>query len=136
MYSFISANSTKITQPFTKEILVSFMKNINELRNTCAHDNKLLGFNAKADIKFYKDLHSRFNISRNSERRNFYNSFIILQCFISETQYAIIHNSMLKALNNLERKISSINFNILLEEYGFPQDWNKTTNKIKQKKNI
>lgn len=136
MYSFISVNNTKITQPFTKEILVSFMKNINDLRNTCAHDNKLLGFRSKSDIKFYPDLHCRYGISRNSERRDFYNSFIILQCFISEVQYGIIHNSMLKALKNLQRRIVSVDFNLILTEYGFPKEWHRTTGKIKQVKRI
>jgi len=131
MYSFISNNNTKITQTFTKEILISFLKNIKELRNTCAHDNKLIGFRTQSDIKYYDDLHKRYNISKNSERRNFYNLFIILQCFISDDQYGIMYDSIVNALNELEREITSVDFNILLKEYGFPKDWHRMNVRFK-----
>lgn len=132
MYSFITDHSIKIDGIFTNDILDSFLKNINELRNTCAHDSKLISFKCKASSKYYKDLHEKYKINKEDERKDFYSTLILLQCFTNRIQYNKLHNSLLKSFKNLSKKIESIDFNNILNEYGFPNNWHIETEKLPQ----
>ena len=35
---------------FPPETMLSFVENINDIRNICAHNNRLIGFNCRRDI--------------------------------------------------------------------------------------
>ncbi|WP_233570089.1 Abi family protein [Aerococcus agrisoli] len=134
LYSFLKSHDVKITSPLTNEILDSLLKNILELRNKCAHDQRLISFSCKADVKYYKNLHEKYGIKKEAsgERRDYYNTFILLQCFTSKAQFNKLHNSIRKTLMNLEKKISSIEINTLLQELGFPNNWHKKIDKLPQ----
>lgn len=136
MITFMSDNQVSTKNNFTTQILDSFINNINELRNTCAHNNRLLGFKCRADAKFYSGLHNKHDISEDTARKDFYSTFITLQCFTSKTEFAKLHNAILKSFKNLDKKISSIQMNNILVEYGFPNDWHKNTPKLSQQKNL
>lgn len=125
MCSFIS-EQVEITMPFTPEIMNSFIKNIREVRNTCAHNNRLLDFKCKSSSKYYFDLHQKFNIARNTEKNDVYNVFLSLKCFLSKTQYAQLHNTIRKRIRNLENHLSSIQINQVLSCIGFPNDWHQS----------
>ncbi|MDK8132907.1 Abi family protein [Aerococcus tenax] len=132
MRTFISEHIKDIKGPFSIDIFDSFLAAINELRNTCAHDKKLIGFRLRSDIKYYDDLHKKYNIKKTSERRSFYHTFILLQCFTSQIEFNKLHNSILKSLKNLDKKIESIDFNIILNQLGFPNDWHNNSQKLPQ----
>lgn len=129
--SFVSDNIS-MTTPFTPETMISFTENIRQVRNICAHNNKLLDSKCKGDIKFYPDLHSLYGISRNSKRNDVYNVFISLQCFLSKTQYAQLHNTIRKRIITLDNRLNTINVNTILKSLGFPKDWHKKTPALKQ----
>ncbi|WP_314060508.1 Abi family protein [uncultured Vagococcus sp.] len=129
--SFIS-ESLSITQQFTPEIMESFTNNIREIRNVCAHNNRLLDFKCRASVKYYSDLHSVYNIVENDEKKDVYNTFIIMQCFLSQTQYATLHNTIRKRFCTLENRLHSISINDVLKSLGFPNDWHKTAPKLSQ----
>lgn len=38
---------------FPPETMMSFIENINDLRNVCAHNNRLIGFNCRRDSRFW-----------------------------------------------------------------------------------
>ncbi|MFL2142903.1 Abi family protein [Ruoffia sp. FAM 26254] len=123
--SFVHENGNAINGIFTPEIMVSFLDNMRQIRNVCAHNNKLIDFKCKSDIKYYNDLHDNYNISKNSFRNDVYNVFIILQCFVSRNEYAYLHNSFLKQIKNLDKKLNSISINVILKSLGFPEDWHE-----------
>lgn len=131
MCSFITDNFS-IHSPFTPETMLSYVKNMREVRNVCAHNNRLLGFNCRGDVKYYVDLHSIYGIQQNIKRRDVYNMFIFIQCFISKTQYAQLHNTMLSRVKNLDKKLDSISINTILSTLGFPDDWHKKTARLPQ----
>ena len=66
---------------FPPEIMTSFVENINEVRNVCAHNNRLLDFQCRRDCKYWADLHSRYEINANDQRRSVFSVFISMQCF-------------------------------------------------------
>lgn len=125
-----------IHSPFTfpPETLVSFLKNINEVRNVCAHNNRLLGFKCRQDLKYWSPIHSIFpTIPVSGTRSDVYSTFISIQCFLSYTEYAMLHNSILKSMNNhLKNHLTSVSPNTILHTLGFPDDWNLKIPKIVQ----
>lgn len=120
--SFIS-EKTVINSPFTPEIMLSFTENIREVRNICAHNNRLLDFKCKADLKHYPDIHLKYDVQPSDNRKDVYSVFIILQCFLSNVQYATLHNTIKKRVKTLDNQLTSISINNILESLGFPNDW-------------
>lgn len=129
--SFVSEN-IHMTAPFTPEIMISFTENTRQIRNICAHNNRLLDSKCKSDIKYYRDLHSIYGISKNSQRNNTYNVFLCLQCFLSKIQYAQLHNTIRKRISTLDNRLNTIDINTILKSLGFPNDWHINTPTLKQ----
>ncbi|MHB9782224.1 Abi family protein [Streptococcus sp. 10F2] len=125
-YSFIS-EKMPITTYFTATELLSFIENIFEVRNICAHDSRLLDFRCKNNLVYYRPLHDQYNISSAAPKSDVYNTFLVLQCFLSKTQYATLHNTLLNKFKELDNYLSKrsypINTNLVLSRFGFPNDW-------------
>lgn len=121
---------------FTGNVLLSFIENIFEIRNICAHDSRLLDFKCKNNLVYFPTLHDRYGILPNSPRSDVYNTFLTLQCFLSKTQYAILHNTVLKRLFYLDNYLSKrgypIHTNTILSTLGFPDNWHVITMKLPQ----
>lgn len=134
-YTFISEKMA-IQSFFTGNVLLSFIENIFEIRNICAHDSRLLDFKCKNNLVYFPTLHDRYGILPNSPRSDVYNTFLTLQCFLSKTQYAILHNTVLKRLFYLDNYLSKrgypIHTNIILSTLGFPNNWHVITMKLPQ----
>ena len=134
-YTFISEKMS-ITSYFTGNELLSFIENIFEIRNICAHDSRLLDFKCKNNLVYFPTLHDRYGIRSNSPKSDVYHTFLILQCFLSKTQYAILHNAVLKRFNYLDNYLKKrgypIHTNIIMDTLGFPENWYKITGKIPQ----
>lgn len=134
-YTFISEKMA-IQSFFTGNELLSFIENIFEIRNICAHDSRLLDFKCKNNLVYFPTLHDRYGILPNSPRSDVYNTFLTLQCFLSKTQYAILHNTVLKRLFYLDNYLSKrgypIHTNTILSTLGFPNNWHIITIKLPQ----
>lgn len=131
LYSFICEH-IKININFTPAILISFVENIGEVRNVCAHDNRLFGFKCKNSVKYYKDLHSKYGINNSCAKSSPYHVFIILQCFLSQSEYGKLHNTLLARLKTLERRLHTVKINVFLDALGFPDNWHRITPKLPQ----
>lgn len=123
LVNFIRANNPLFNQKFPPNTMVSFIKNIHETRNICAHNNRLIYSNCRADSKYFKFLHEQYGIDSNDPRNNVYTTFISLQCFISYTEYAKLNNTIRKRIRTLENHLASIDVNDILTLLGFPKDW-------------
>lgn len=128
---FIKQNIPNATL-FAPEMMIAFLANINEVRNVCAHNNRLVGFRCKKDDKYWADLHSKYMIKPNDERRDPYSVFLSLQCFLSKPEYILFHNTLRKRMNYFKTKFHSIDYNLIFSELGFPNDWCINTPKIPQ----
>ncbi|MGV3030508.1 Abi family protein [Streptococcus suis] len=125
-YSFI-AEKMPISAYFTATELLSFIENIFEVRNICAHDSRLLDFKCKNNLVYYRPLHDKYGISSHAPKSDVYNTFLVLQCFLSKTQYAILHNTLINKFKDLDKYLSKrsypITTNKVLSTLGFPNDW-------------
>lgn len=121
------------TYTFPPETMISFLNNINEVRNVCAHNNRLLDFKCRQDVKYWAPLHSLYKISPNASKNDTYAAFLAIQCFLSHAEYANLHNSIRKLMNNhLKNHLTSVSQNTILHALGFPDDWNLNCSKMPQ----
>lgn len=121
--TFIHENIGDINEHFTPEIMISFIENIHELRNVCAHNNRLLDFRCKADSRYFSALHLKYNIEDNNSRRYAYSVFVSMQCFLSPTEFKILSNTIRKRLNLLKKHLNSIDIQEILNLLKFPNEW-------------
>ena len=112
---------------FPPEVLLSFMGNINAVRNVCAHNNRLLGFSCYQNCRRWDPLHDSHPVKN---LRSVYSVFITLQCFLTETEYGALHNAVRKRMNRLGHCLYSITLNDILRTIGFPDNWNADASKI------
>lgn len=119
---------------FTPATMISFIKNIHNIRNVCAHNNRLIGHLCPADDRFWAPLYSKYNIATTTPRNTTYSVFLSLQCFLSSIEYATLHNTVLKLIKKLAPKLTSIGINDILAKLGFPIDWHVNTLKINTSK--
>lgn len=103
--------------------MMSFIENIRELRNICAHNNRLLKFRCRADSKYFASLDKLSGVKNTDSRKYAYSVLISMQCFLSPTEYRILSNTIRKKLNFLSNHLSSIKIGEILSAMGFPNDW-------------
>lgn len=128
--NFLKDNIPTIDKRLKSKTMISFIKNIHEIRNVCAHNNRLLDFSCKSDSILFTPLHSLYGIGHHSKRRQLYSTLISLQCFLSKTEYAVLHNTIIKRIKYLNNNLKTIDSNKILESLGFPEDFKLET--IKQ----
>lgn len=112
---------------FPPEHMIDLLANLNELRNVCAHNNRMIGFHCRRDSRYWPELHKHYYTSKRSERRDVYSLYISLQCFLSETEFSFLHNTLRKRMRNLHNGLKSIEMNQILARLGFPENWHMTT---------
>ena len=115
---------------FAPEVMISFVQNMRDVRNVCAHDNRLLGFRCRRDSNYWAPLHDRFGITPDIDRRNVFSVFVSLQCFLSISEYGALHNKILKRSNHLGKHLQTITLNDILRTLGFPENWNRNAARI------
>lgn len=111
--------------PFSPATMNSFIKNVAETRNVCAHNNRLLNFTCHSDSVFYPILHDQYGIKADSHRRTPYSTVISLQCFLSHMEYAILCNTLKKRFKNLSNQLQSIDLSKITQTIGFPINWER-----------
>lgn len=129
---FINQNIQNCDEPLHSETLNDYLFNINDVRNICAHNNRLLGFRCHQSTKYWKPLHAKYNIEPADDRSSVYSIFITLQCLISSNEYAMLHNTFRKRIKILANKLRTISINNVLLKLGFPENWHIETDKLPQ----
>ena len=110
---------------FDPETMLSFLANINDVRNVCAHNNRLIDFKCRRDSRYWTPLHAQYSITKDSDRRTVYMVFLSLQCFLTATEYSTLNNAIRKRMNRLGNCLVSISLDDVLSLLGFPPNWNR-----------
>ena len=125
LVSFIKTNNPNFTGVFPPETMISFLKNINQTRNVCAHNNRLLNYNCSANSVYFAPIHDDFNLHDDDSRKTVYSTVVSLQCFISAEEFNRLWNTLRKKVRKLENKIKSVDINIINATLGFPDNWHR-----------
>ncbi|WP_283579604.1 Abi family protein [Ligilactobacillus aviarius] len=124
LINFIKDNNPNLEEvTFTPNEMISFLNNIHEIRNICAHNGRLIYFKCKADTVYYPLIHEKYNIDRDDEKRNVYTAFISMECFLTKTEFAILNNTIRKRMRSLKNQICSISVDDIIGLLGFPNEW-------------
>lgn len=111
----------------------NYLQYISVIRNFCAHGNRIYCFRTKnplADSKYHKSL----EISKNekgeysSGKRDLFACVIALKSLLSKNDFKRMSKEIYRAIRNLEKKLSTLSAQTLLEEMGFPQKWRDLNN--------
>ena len=125
LVSFLKTNNPDFTGVFPPETMISFLKNINQTRNVCAHNNRLLNYNCTANSVYFAPIHDDFNLQDDDSRKSVYSTVISLQCFISGEEFNRLWNTLRKKVRKLENKLKSVDINIINATLGFPNNWHR-----------
>lgn len=131
MTDFLRQNRPDIAI-FPPEYMVDLLKNVNEVRNVCAHNNRLVDFRCRSDSKRWDALFGRYGLTSRGGRRDAYSVYIALQCYTSKTEFSILHNTVRKRLRHFKNNVHSIEVVRILDALGFPADWIDTASVMPQ----
>ena len=116
-------NQSVFIQP--KELLL-ILKQMRDIRNAVAHNNKLFHFPGSNSIPYIKCIHDPLGISPYSSKTSVYHTVLAMKCLISSNEYSHMINSIKKRIKRLKKDIKTIDYNIIVCDLGFPKDWINT----------
>lgn len=99
-----------------------FLQCINDLRNCCAHNNKLWDFRTSISIHYIEPIYSQY-FSHRQHRTSCFAIYLSLQLALSRNEFITLNNALKKQFKTTSEKIHSVDFNTVLQKYGFPEDW-------------
>ena len=120
---FLNENLNTKNTKLTVTQLISYLKNVLELRNIVAHNNKILGFKCKNNTIYLKELHNHYILNPNTPRQDVFNVFIIMQCLLSKKQFTQLNNKIHKRINILNQHLYTIPISTILDSIGFTMEW-------------
>ena len=109
----IIAKRFKISDILLKQIL----KCLTNIRNICAHNDRLFCYRDKYTLKF-KEIDSNYVIKDNLT--NLYMMIRAMQIILDKRQYNSLARTVEKEINKLNNKLKSININNILRIMGYP----------------
>ena len=126
--TFLQDNEVNITGRTSNAVisastLSKFLKNANEFRNIAAHNNLLFKHRCWKRLKqqsWFPSNHQSCN------QQGLYYVFLYLRCLLSASQYAVLHNTLLKRIWYLRKQLYSIPISKILYALDFPKDWDSS----------
>lgn len=103
--------------------LSSYIKGLRNLRNLVMHDRCLLYFSLHDNIMYNNFLHKSRRMSKKSGKQSLYDALIAIQMFVSKRNFDAFLKNLNKLARKTNKKVKSIQFEGVLDLYGFPQGW-------------
>ncbi len=101
---------------------------ISSIRNFCAHGNRLYCFRTKHPLSS-TTYHTALNIDTNSSgeflygKRDLFACVIALKRLLSHNDYKRMSKELFRAIGTLDKKLSILTKEEILNEMGFPNNW-------------
>ena len=111
------------------EVLKIYLTNLGEIRNICAHDEKLYDVKLRFKISSNK-YHSSLNIPKlkgNYKKgvQDLFSVVLILKQMLEKEEFNQFYQSLNKNIYELKKQINSIEFCKILDKMGFPNGYKK-----------
>lgn len=124
----------KISKKFNikSEILKIYLTNLGEIRNICAHDEKLYDVSLRFKISS-NSYHSMLKIEKlkgnyKNGVQDLFSVVLILKIMLEKEQFNQFYKSLIKNIQELNKKINNIAFIKVLDKMGFPRNYKKLLN--------
>lgn len=116
----------------TSEVLKVYLINLGNIRNVCAHDEKLYDIILKKrmNITMY---HKKLNLEMKNGKtaygtRDLFSVVIILKILLEEKQFHEFYNKIISDIEKLENNLISITIDKVLYKMGFPIKYRELLN--------
>lgn len=128
-YSFMKQREqNNIAKKFNipSEILKVYLMNLGNVRNICAHDEKLFDVILRNRINITK-YHRELGLARNSDgisafaTRDLFSIVIILKIMLGKEEFKKFYIVVINNIKNLQKELKSISINKVLLKMGFPK---------------
>lgn len=126
-YSFMKQKEqNNISRRFniTSELLRVYLINLGNIRNVCAHDEKLYDIILKKRMNI-TTYHKKLNLEMKNGKiaygtRDLFSVVIILKILLEENQFYEFYNKLISDIERLENNLLSITIDKVLYKMGFP----------------
>lgn len=134
-YSFMkSKEKNNISRKFniSSEALKIYLMNLGNIRNICAHDEKLYDVILKNRIGI-TNYHKQLGLIRNKNKsavatRDLFSIVIILKILLDKENFEKFYFAIIKNIRNLQKELKTISIYKVLEKMGFPKNYKKLLN--------
>lgn len=114
------------------EILKIYLTNLGEIRNICAHDEKLYDVSLRFKISS-NNYHSMLKIEKvkgnyKNGVQDLFSIVLILKIMLEKEQFNKFYKSLIKNIQELKKKINNIEFIKVLDKMRFPKNYKKLLN--------
>lgn len=114
--------------------LIQYTKMLAYFRNLCAHDDRI--YNIKLPKYLYipnNHYHISLNIPQNNGmytygKNDLFALMISLKIMLPPEDYNTLHNKVFGRIKSLERKLSTISIDQVLQQMNFPSNWRELQN--------
>ena len=129
-YSFMKQKEqNNISRKFNiqSETLKIYLINLGNVRNICAHDEKLYDVRLKKRINI-TDYHRQLVLTRKDNKtayatRDLFSVIIILKILLEKDVFNEFYHNIIAKIENLENQLSSIKIDKVLYKMGFPKNY-------------
>ncbi|MCI9365504.1 MAG: Abi family protein [Clostridia bacterium] len=129
-YSFMKQKEqNNISRKFNikSKILKVYLINLGNIRNICAHDEKLYDVILKQRINT-TTYHRSLNLIKNEGKtvygtRDLFSIVIILKALLEKAQFNEFFNRVIETIKELENKLLSLKIDKVLYKIGFPKNY-------------
>lgn len=129
-YSFMKQKEqNNISRKFNikSKILKVYLINLGNIRNICAHDEKLYDVILKQRINT-TTYHRSLNLIKNEGKtvygtRDLFSIVIILKALLEKAQFNEFFNRVIETIKELENKLLSLKIDKVLYKMGFPKNY-------------
>lgn len=129
-YSFMKQKEqNNISRKFNikSKILKVYLINLGNIRNICAHDEKLYDVILKQRINT-TPYHRNLNLIKKDSKtvyatRDLFSIVIILKALLEKEQFNEFYNRIIETIKELENKLLSLKIDKVLYKMGFPKNY-------------
>ena len=109
------------------KLLKAYLINLGNIRNICAHDEKLYDVILKQRINT-TSYHIKQNLIKNDGKtvyatRDLFSIVIILKVLLEKEQFNEFYNRIIETIKELESNLLSLKINKVLYKMGFPKNY-------------
>lgn len=110
---------------------------ISTIRNFCAHGNRLYCFRNKSPLSS-TNFHKKLNIEQNKDgeylkgKRDLFACVIALKRLLSNNDFSKMSKEIFRAIGNLNKKLTILKIEDVLNEMGFPENWREINSMKKE----
>ena len=131
-YSFMKQKEqNSIAKKFNirSETLKTYLMNLGNVRNICAHDEKLYDIILTKRIGI-TEYHRKLNLINDKLKivyatRDLFSIVIALKLLLEEEQFRAFYTEIIKSINMLEKELKTISIDNVLYKMGFPKNYKK-----------